>query len=159
MAWLLAIDPGTEQSGWCLYDADNRKVIEANVSPNPNLLTSLPVETNAGTLAIEMVASYGMPVGREVFETVRWIGRFQQAWPQPEKVLLVYRRDVKLHLCQSMRAKDQHVWQALLDKLGPVGTKNAPGPLYGVKSHARAALAVAVTAAETLIEGGKHVAG
>jgi len=96
-----------------------------------------------------MVASYGMPVGREVFETVRWIGRFQQAWHKPEEVRLIYRRDVKLHLCGSMRAKDPHVWQALIDKLGPVGTKASPGPLYGVKSHARSALAVAVTAAET----------
>jgi hypothetical protein len=80
---------------------------------------------------------------------VRWIGRFQQAWRDPEEVRLVYRREVKLHLCGSMKAKDANVWQALIDKLGPVGTKACPGPLYGVKSHARSALAVAVTAAET----------
>ena len=97
-------------------------------------------------LAIEMIASYGMAVGREVFETCVWIGRFKQAYPDPDAVKLVYRKDVKLHLCGSARAKDANIRQALIDKLGPVGTKKAPGPLYGVTSHAWAAVAVAVTA-------------
>jgi hypothetical protein len=143
---ILAIDPGTVQSGWCLF-GDNC-VLESGVEPNANVLQR--ARRFNFDLAIEMVASYGMPVGREVFETVRWIGRFQQAFYAPEKVQLVYRRDVKLHLCGSMRAKDPHVWQALIDKLGPVGTKKNPGPLYGVKSHARSAVAVAVLAAHNL---------
>ena len=146
---ILAIDPGTVQSGWCTFHAG--KVIFSGVLSNADMLRRVACaqESAGSVLAIEMVASYGMPVGREVFETVRWIGRFQQAWRDPEAVRLVYRREVKLHLCGSMKAKDANVWQALIDKLGPVGTKACPGPLYGVKSHARSALAVAVTAAET----------
>lgn len=142
---ILAIDPGTEQSGWCLFDGG--RVIDSGVLPNAEMLLET-TWSSAKTLAIEMVASYGMPVGREVFETVRWIGRFQQCWRNgdgPEAVRLVYRRDVKLHLCGSMKAKDPNVWQALKDRLGEPGTKKNPGPLYGVQSHARAALAVAVT--------------
>lgn len=104
-----------------------------------------PMTDISDILAIEMVASYGMPVGREVFETVRWIGRFQQAWSEPEAVKLVYRQDVKLHLCKSVRAKDANIWQALKDRFGEPGTAKNPGKLYGVKSHARAALAVALT--------------
>lgn len=150
MTSILAIDPGTEQSGWCFFSAGEKCVRDSGVAPNATVLRNIiPFYDKVSVLAIEMVASYGMPVGREVFETVRWIGRFQQAWRAPEEVRLIYRRDVKLHLCGSMRAKDPHVWQALIDKLGPVGTKANPGPLYGVKSHARSALAVAVTAAET----------
>ena len=145
---ILAIDPGTEQSGYCVFDGTRPR--QSGVASNQQMLADLRQWPDVGdVLAIEMVASYGMPVGREVFETVRWIGRFQQAWRDPEAVRLIYRRDVKLHLCGSMRAKDPHVWQALIDKLGPIGTKACPGPLYGVKSHARSALAVAVTAAET----------
>lgn len=154
---LLAIDPGTEQSGWCLFGNGAEtdvtrfwRVVNCGVMPNDELVYSLagsPALFGASSLAIEMVASYGMPVGRETFETVRWIGRFQQAWHSPEEVRLVYRRDVKLYLCGSMKAKDANVRQALIDKLGPVGTKAKPGPLYGVKSHAWSALAVAVTAA------------
>lgn len=142
-----AIDPGTTQSGWCLFKHGH--VIESGVMSNEALLSKLRMsDWNAELLAIEMVASYGMPVGREVFETCVWIGRFQQA-AEPMECRLIYRRDVKLHLCGSPRAKDPHIRQALIDKLGPIGTKKAPGPLYGVKSHAWAAVAVAVTAAET----------
>ena len=54
----------------------------------------------------------------------------------------------KMHLCNSPRAKDANVSQALKDKLGEVGTAKAPGPLYGIAKHAWAALAVGVYAAE-----------
>lgn len=140
---MLAVDPGTEQSGWVLFDG--KAVLASGVEPNADLLRRVQT-TEAERLAIEMVASYGMPVGRETFEAVRWIGRFQQAWRSPEEVVLVYRKDVKLHICGSPRAKDGNVRQALLDLLGPPGSKRAPGPTYGVKSHAWAALGVAVTA-------------
>lgn len=149
MSMILAIDPGTEQSGWCAFRDGG--VESSGVLPNSEMLSAIQrLKTLPAVLAIEMVASYGMPVGREVFETVRWVGRFQQAWREPEKVMLIFRRDVKQYLCGSMKAKDANVWQALIDKLGQVGTKAAPGPLYGVKSHARSALAVAVTAAAVL---------
>ena len=145
---ILAIDPGTDKSGWCLYDGS---LIDCGVSENHDLLGWIR-ESSAAHLAIEMVASYGMPVGREVFETVRWIGRFQQAWTLPEDVALIYRRDVKLRLCGSSKAKDGNIRQALLDrfprtgggKTPQIGTKARPGPLYGISTHAWAALAVAV---------------
>lgn len=150
---LIAIDPGNEQSGWVLFTG--RTVHSSGVMPNEELLRRLRGDWRvlADALAIEMIASYGMPVGREVFETCVWIGRFQQAWQAPELVRLVYRRDVKLHLCGTSQAKDGNIRQALLD-LFPrtgggatpqVGTKGQPGPLYGVSSHAWPALGVAVT--------------
>jgi hypothetical protein len=63
------------------------------------------------------------------------------------RIVLLPRKDVKMHLCGTPRAKDGNIRQRLLDLLGPQGTKKQPGPTYGVKSHAWAALAVAVTAA------------
>lgn len=139
-----AIDPGPTQSGWVLYEPG--RVVDAGVADNHDLLVWLKA-TRADVLAIEMIENMGMPVGREVFETVRWIGRFQQAWREPAAVRFVTRREVKLHLCGNMRAKDANIRQALLDLIGPVGSKKAPGPCYGVKSHAWSALAVAVVAA------------
>ena len=143
---ILAIDPGTEQSGWCLFTGAGI-VAESGVYPNQTLLAFVEQWRKTDTLAIEMIASYGMPVGAEVFATCRWVGRFQQAWHDPEAVRLVYRKDVKMHLCGSPRAKDANIRQRLIDILGPQGTKKSPGPTYGVKSHAWAALGVAVTAA------------
>jgi hypothetical protein len=151
-AVILAIDPGTTESGWALFDG--KRVRSSGIFANSELLLWLlsgvmfaGEERERVILAIEMIASYGMAVGKEVFETCVWIGRFQQAWRAPGEVQLVYRRDVKLFLCGSARAKDPNIRQALLDMLGPQGTKAKPGPTYGVKSHAWAALGVAVTAA------------
>lgn len=147
MSMILAIDPGTTESGWCRMQ--DGRVLASGVETNEEMLESLKSHdgTPIHTVAIEMVASYGMAVGREVFETCVWIGRFQQAWHTPAAVRLIYRRDVKLHLCGTAKAKDPNIRQALLDMLGPQGTKKAPGPTYGVKSHAWAALALAVTVA------------
>lgn len=144
---IMAIDPGTEESGWCLLQ--NGSVLQSGVMPNHQMLIVVAGWNgySEDQLAIEMVASYGMAVGREVFETCVWIGRFQQVWRAPASVRLVYRRDVKLHLCGDTKAKDANIRQALIDLIGPQGTKKAPGPTYGVKSHAWAALGLAVTVA------------
>ena len=155
---ILAIDPGTEESGWCLLQGGS--VLESGVIPNHELLAIVACwnRYSEDQLAIEMIASYGMAVGREVFETCVWVGRFVQIWHQPEAVRLVYRREVKLHLCGNAKAKDANIRQALLDLLGPQGTKSAPGPTYGVKSHAWAALGVAVTVASITPENCRRAA-
>ena len=141
---ILSLDPGTNQSGFCLLQGET--VLESGVFDNPTMRVYLKA-TEADFLAIEMIASYGMPVGKETFETVLWIGRFMEAWGNDDQVQLIYRKDVKSFLCGSMKAKDANIRQALIDKLGPVGTAKNKGPLYGVKSHAWSALAVGITAA------------
>lgn len=146
----LALDPGTTQTGWCLLN--DTAVDGSGVAANDDILRLLAHCPAADVLAVEMIASYGMAVGREVFETCVWIGRFQQAWRDPGAVQLVYRKDVKMHLCGTPRAKDPNVRQALIDlypatgggKTPQIGTKGRPGPLYGVSSHAWPALGVAV---------------
>ena len=58
-----------------------------------------------------------------------------------------------MHLCNSVRAKDSNVRQALLDrfpatgggKTPQIGTKSKPGPLYGFSKDMWAALGVALT--------------
>lgn len=150
---VLSIDPGTTQSGWCEFDTEGKRVLDSGVFENADLLMRLERPSRADHLAIEIIASYGMAVGREVFETCVWIGRFQQAWRDPDAVQLVYRRDVKLYLCGTSKAKDANIRQAVIDlfprtgggKTPQIGTKTQPGPLYGVTSHAWPALAVALT--------------
>lgn len=149
---ILAIDPGTAESGWVLFE--DGKVEASGVDLNGDIIQWIRDGGMPGyvpfprALAIEMIASYGMPVGAEVFETCVWIGRFVESWRHFSPPRFIYRKDVKMHLCGTMKAKDPNIRQALIDKLGPAGTKKNPGPTYGVKSHAWAALGVAVTAAE-----------
>jgi hypothetical protein len=140
--WLMAIDPGPEVSGYVTLGPDNK--IEAHgIRPTQDMLAV--VEAWPGQLAIEMVASYGMPVGREVFETCVWIGRLYQAYRGEEAPMLVYRKDVKVHCCGTNTAKDGNVRQAMLDLFGPKGTKASPGPTYGFSKDQWAALALAAT--------------
>ena len=40
-----------------------------------------------------MIASYGMPVGKEVFDTCVWIGKFAEASGMKESY--IYRKDEK----------------------------------------------------------------
>lgn len=150
MSVIMGIDPGPEQSGWCLYG--NGVLVDCGVDDNHELMHGIN-DMGADWLTIESVESYGMAVGREVFETCIWIGRLQQAWHQPAAVHLIPRKAIKVHLCGTTKAKDSNIRQAILDqfpragggKTPQVGTKAQPGPLFGIKSHAWSALALAIT--------------
>lgn len=156
---LVAIDPGNELSAYVEYRSGD--VAAFGKIPNLELLGILSAygaSENRYALAIESIASYGMAVGATVFETCVWSGRFMQRWIDVTggaAPIRVYRRDVKLHLCNTSRAKDANVRQAIIDRYGPgrekaVGRKASPGPLYGVKADVWQAIAVAITAHETM---------
>jgi hypothetical protein len=138
---ILAIDSGTTKSAFVQYDERKNLIIDHGILPNPEMRQIL-IGREYDLVALEMIASYGMPVGASTFETCLWIGRFIEV--ARTETRLVYRKDIKMHLCGSMRAKDGNVRQALIDLLGTQGTKKDKGPTYGISSHSWAALAVAV---------------
>jgi hypothetical protein len=144
---ILAIDPGTHESGFCLYAES--KVVTSGVMDNADLL-KIVRDDNSDVLAIEKIVSYGSAVGQETFDTCVWIGRFMEAWGQPDDVMLIPRRAVKRHLCGPGKWGDPDVSKALTALLGGKGTKKEPGGTFGVKSHAWSALGIAVTAASLL---------
>jgi len=138
---VIGVDPGTVQSAFVMFDG--REVIYHGIWDNEHLLGHPLWQEDH--VYVEMIASYGMAVGASVFETCVFIGRcIQVANTAGGNVTRVFRKDVKLHLCQSPRAKDANVRQALIDRIGVQGTKKNQGPTYGVRSHEWAALAVAV---------------
>jgi len=123
---LLAIDPGTEKSGWALLEEDGT-LVDHGWEDNGLVLSKLGIEISSGTkLLIEDVSHYGMPVGRDVFETVKWMGRFDilhlAEW--------ITRPDIKLALCGSVTATDSNVRQAVIDWYGgdekAIGGKKCP---------------------------------
>lgn len=144
---VLAIDPGPIESAFVCWDGEQiggfGKVL------NLALLNRLrdQVWGNAIPIVIEMIASYGMPVGKEVFETCAWIGRYTEAveYNSQSPVVRLSRGDVKMHLCHSMKAKDSNIRQALIDRFGAPGTKKSPGLTYGLSGDTWAAFALAVT--------------
>ena len=145
---ILAIDPGNEQSGYVLCEhGEDFKILDFGKIDNDDIFPL--IQEKADFVVIEMVASYGMPVGREVFETVFWIGRFyEEADGRSSNPFRVFRKDIKLHFCNSVRAKDANIRQALIDRFGgkekAIGNKKSPGILYGLKADAWSALAVAL---------------
>ncbi len=150
---VLAIDPGTTRSAWVSF-VDGR-IDRHGIPDNEDMVSMLRriTPSDPGAIVIEMVSSYGMRyVGAETYETCVWIGRFVEAL-HPLPVHRITRPEVKAHILGSPRGKDPDVLQALKDRLGPKGTKRDPGPTYGIKGDEWAALAVAVTWADTHGDG------
>lgn len=146
---ILSIDPGNEESAYCFVDKKTMKSEQFGKVKNEEMLKIIK-ETDCESidLVIEMIASYGMAVGKTVFDTCVWIGRFIEAHGYDSSY--IYRKDVKMNLCYSMKAKDSNIRQALIDRFGIVGVKKSPGWFYGFKSDIWSAYAVAITYLDNL---------
>ena len=164
-SYILAIDPGSVKSAYALISFDNGfELLDFGKIDNFEMLPEIS-DIGMRTLfhedesfkiypVVEMVASYGMAVGKDVFETCVWIGRFIQKLENSdyyEKHTKIYRKDEKMCLCGSMKAKDSNIRQALIDRYAKhdfkngKGKKNNPDVFYGVSADVWAAIAVGVT--------------
>lgn len=148
---ILAIDPGNELSGYVVIGAEDMRPIEIGKVTNKEIIERVQ-RSDFDELVIEMVASYGMPVGKAVFETCVQIGRLMQAASSVYiKTTRLYRQQVKLNICHSNRANDATITQALIDRFAPTtpnrgkGYKKEPGWFYGFKADIWQAYALAVT--------------
>lgn len=184
---IVAIDPGDVFSALVEYSPcpDNPdgpgNILFSTYNTN-EIIQDILVKSKrpVSILAIEMVSNYGMAVGKEVFRTCVWIGKFEEAWKGP--VIEVLRPEEKLCLCKNPRAKDSNIRRAIIDIFGPgeerairgkrcptckgkgwVGKNRAvcvlcrgsgvlipPGPLAGITGDLWSALAVAITAVHGL---------
>ena len=162
---ILAIDPGNEQTAYVLVNNDMSIVDGAKVDNKEmiNIFDDYTTDANLDkiddgleekaedfNIAIEMIASYGMAVGKSVFETCVFIGQLKQIAEQKGfEVEYIYRKDEKMTLCHSMKAKDSNIRQALIDMYAKFdfkngkGTKKEPDTFYGFKADMWAAMAVA----------------
>lgn len=146
---LLAVDPGNEKSAFSIIDEQTYKPIESNKVENEKLIQLLPIFIEGykiKTCAIELVTSYGMPVGKPVFDTCIYIGRLTQVCiANNVEYHYIPRMAVKMNICKDSRAKDSNIRQALINRFGEVGTKKNPGFFYGFKEDIWSAFAIGVT--------------
>jgi myo-inositol catabolism protein IolC len=150
--YILGIDPGPKQSAFVYWDTDKNQILLKDKIDNDVMMSRIAgVYSDCvmqGYVVIEMIQSFGMPVGMETFETVFWIGRFYQLAVTTdgcEKVDRVLRKDIKMNMCGTTKAKDSNIRQALIDRFGSPGTKKNPGMMYGLHKDMIQAFAVAVT--------------
>jgi hypothetical protein len=144
MKTIAGIDPGNKETAFVVISND--KIIEHFYEPNENAIAMLKYLAigDKADFYCEMIASYGMPVGKSIFDTCLFIGRIIEALPN---VKLITRNVVKNAICHSSKAKDSNIRQALIDIYGEVGTKKNPGGTFGISGDKWAALAVATAAA------------
>ena len=145
---IFGIDPGPELSAYALWDG--HALLDKAIVPNGEFCSAMMRNLQSHgefTVVLEMVACYGMAVGREIFETVFWIGRFYEISTSCSIMAeRIYRRQVKIYFCNSQQATDANVRRVLLDRFGEKGTKKAPGLTYGLKDDLWSAFAIAVYA-------------
>ena len=133
---IMGIDPGSTQSAFVIWDGE--EIWEIGLLPNEQLLQKIYKGVDVDIGVIEKVACYGMPVGESIFETVYFSRRLAEAMESTMiEVDRIPRKDVKMHLCHSMRAKDGNISTALADRFAPneknkgKGVKKAKGFFYG----------------------------
>lgn len=142
---ICGIDPGTETSGVCVWDTKKQVIV---VSDDKLDNRCLGIVNDSGGIwytiekyIIEDITCYGMSVGREVFETCKLIGRLQE---RLDNTIVIAKRHIQLHFCNTTRAKDTNIKRVLLDRFGGKGTKKEPGITYGLKDHAWDAFALCI---------------
>lgn len=138
---VIAIDPGTKQSAYVAWDGEFITAVET--VPNAQVLKFLRSIAPDTCVVIENIEPYGMVVGREVHETMFWVGRFFQRARDivgPKHVSRLPRRAVKKHLKLKPGAGDKDVRAALIHLLD-----RHPEQWHNLKSHQWSALAIAVT--------------
>lgn len=147
---LLAIDPANKESAFVLME--DYKPLEFGKKDNEDVLGVVKAVLSVHPdchVAIEMVASYGLPVGKDVFDTCVYIGRIIE---HCNNWSYVYRKDVKMNLCQTLKGvNDTVVRHALIDRFAKhdfrsgKGTKHNKDFFYGFKQDVWQAYAVGCT--------------
>lgn len=157
---ILAIDPGTKESGYCIIDSTSKRPLKFGKALNEALRNWIAEgKTEVDGAVIEMIASYGMPVGREVFETCIWIGVFSEDLRiKGIKCDFIYRSEEKMHICQNSKANDSNIRRALIDRFAEHDHKTGKGTVrnkdffFGFKADVWQAYAVGITYIETKLE-------
>ena len=154
LKYVLAIDAGSTESGYCFVDTDTYQPIEFGKISNEELMDKVISlnDDHEYEIAIEQFAFYGSknPIGSTTIDAITWNGKFiRQAEILGIKYTFVYRREEKMNLCKTMRCGDKEIRQALIKRFAKhdlergKGTKKNPDFFYGFAADAWSAFAIA----------------
>ena len=148
---ILSLDVGTYESAYCLINIETCKPLKFGKINNNELLKIVKNE-NYAQLVYEEFQSYGMAIGQSTIVSITWNGRYiQSAIDRNIKVDPIYRKEEKINLCGSMKAKDSNIRQALIDRFATFDFKNGKGTIkqkdffYGFSKDIWSAFAVGIT--------------
>jgi len=158
MTIIVGIDPGPEYSGQVVVDGSVWPPIVLHSDGDTWEEELIPLRYKPNIVVCEWVISYGSTIGATVLDTARLVGRIEERSAVNKlDFYRITRPEVGLEIAGSRRSKKGQTNEAIReiykkerpDLLGggknpTVGIKKAPGPLYGVKSHAWDALAVII---------------
>lgn len=157
MKRILAIDPGSTESGYLFFQPGHKMLLNGfgKVS-NESVLEIIRTKgEHYDLIVIEMLSGYvhfkpgsnQSTIGSEILKTAIWIGRFiQHAESVSKETVLMPRKAVSANLCPGNPApRDCHVRAALIKRFGEPGTMKNPGPLYGVVEDIWSSLALAAS--------------
>lgn len=160
--YIIAIDPGTEQSGVCIVRSEDykplwcAKVLNEVLFDQVCLVTEhLQISFRDCALVIERMYNPSS-VSSHVFLTCEWIGRFdvlfsEKAWLSGETAYLYRYEEYRFLLGKDYSHSDKGIKAALVDRFAygernyGKGTKKNPGWFYGFAEDAWSAYAIAVT--------------
>jgi len=143
--YVMGIDPGPTESAYAIIRPDYTIVRAAKV-PNRDLQVEDRYSDSRDGLvhvAIEGLACYGRPVGRETFETAYMVGRVCERAEAAGIPWTIYARPVYANAIAGCgKVTDAVLYQALRLRFG---SNSKGGPLYALRGHSdlRSAFAIA----------------
>ena len=147
---ILAVDPGSSESGICIVDSETYRPSLFGKFNNERV-RSICLLNPYDIAVIEMVANYGSAAGASLFETCIAIGRFEDRIERTgRKFETIKRKQYITDLTGNPKANDAVITQYLIDRFAPntpnrgKGVKKAPGFFYGFSKDIWQAYAIAV---------------
>lgn len=164
---IIAIDPGTEKSGYAVIETDTYKPLDFGKVTNEEIIQIIDDYCTQCNLIVFERFTAQSHIGMTTVDAITWYGRFiEHAYIKGYECYPIYRRDVKKHLLGKFSKEngsaDSQIRKALVarfarfDKVNGKGKKDNPDWFYGfATTDAYAAYAVGVTYLD-IINGDKN---
>lgn len=141
MYYVLGLDVGTTQTGYCITNSDTLRPFKAGKIDNENIYEIIDIFSKMPSekiMALEQFSYYGKnnSIGSTTIDSITWNGKFmREAEIKGIPCELVYRKDEKMLIIGNTKCGDKEIRQSLIRKFALTangkGTKKYPDFFYG----------------------------